>query len=105
MALPVSSTTALLEYFSSNFWPYLLWFLGNTLLPFILGGAIAYCLDPVADRLQRFGLVELTCHNNHHTGRHASFCTCHFTNCAPTVEQAFALFNTAPTITAECGVF
>lgn len=33
-----------------------LWLLGNVLLPFILGSAIAYCLDPVADRLERWGL-------------------------------------------------
>lgn len=33
----------------------ILWFLGNVLLPFVLGGAIAYCLDPVADRLERMG--------------------------------------------------
>lgn len=32
-----------------------LWFLGNILLPFILGGAIAYFLDPVADRLEKMG--------------------------------------------------
>ncbi|WP_295316133.1 AI-2E family transporter [Roseobacter sp.] len=34
----------------------LLWSLGHVLLPFILGGAIAYFLDPLADRLERFGL-------------------------------------------------
>lgn len=33
----------------------LLWFLGDVLLPFVLGGAIAYFLDPVADRLERAG--------------------------------------------------
>lgn len=32
-----------------------LWFLGDVLLPFILGGAIAYFLDPVADRLEKMG--------------------------------------------------
>lgn len=32
-----------------------LWYLGDVLLPFILGGAIAYFLDPVADRLERMG--------------------------------------------------
>ncbi|MFW2542058.1 AI-2E family transporter [Primorskyibacter sp. 2E107] len=32
-----------------------LWFLGDVLLPFVLGGAIAYFLDPVADRLERGG--------------------------------------------------
>ncbi|HMS95798.1 MAG TPA: AI-2E family transporter, partial [Tabrizicola sp.] len=34
----------------------LLWFLGNVLLPFVVGGAIAYFLDPLADRLERMGL-------------------------------------------------
>ena len=33
-----------------------LWFLGDVILPFVLGGAIAYCLDPIADRLERAGL-------------------------------------------------
>jgi len=33
-----------------------LWFLGHVLLPFVIGGAIAYFLDPVADRLERAGL-------------------------------------------------
>ena len=37
----------------------LLWLLGNVLLPFIVGGAIAYFLDPVADRLQRAGLSRV----------------------------------------------
>lgn len=32
-----------------------LWYLGDVLLPFVLGGAIAYFLDPIADRLQRLG--------------------------------------------------
>ncbi|WP_458792452.1 AI-2E family transporter [Yoonia sp. MH D7] len=36
-----------------------LWLLGNVILPFILGGAIAYLLDPVADRLQRLGLSRI----------------------------------------------
>jgi len=33
-----------------------LWYLGDVILPFVLGGAIAYCLDPVADWLERLGL-------------------------------------------------
>jgi predicted PurR-regulated permease PerM len=33
-----------------------LWLLGDTLLPFLLGAAMAYFLDPVADRLERLGL-------------------------------------------------
>lgn len=37
----------------------LLWFLGDVILPFLVGGAIAYFLDPVADRLERAGLSRL----------------------------------------------
>lgn len=33
-----------------------LWLLGATLLPFLLGAALAYFLDPLADRLQRLGM-------------------------------------------------
>ncbi|WP_078606115.1 AI-2E family transporter [Thioclava sediminum] len=33
-----------------------LWWLGNVILPFIMGGAIAYFLDPLADRLEKLGL-------------------------------------------------
>jgi len=36
-----------------------LWFLGDVLLPFLVGGAIAYFLDPVADRLERLGLSRV----------------------------------------------
>ncbi len=36
-----------------------LWYLGNVLLPFVVGGAIAYFVDPVADRLERAGLSRV----------------------------------------------
>ena len=36
-----------------------LWFLGDVILPFVLGGAIAYLLDPIADRLERLGLSRI----------------------------------------------
>lgn len=38
---------------------FLLWALGNVLTPFILGGAVAYCLDPIADRLEKWGLSRV----------------------------------------------
>ncbi len=55
MALPVSDQ---LKYWgiAAAVFSVVLWFLGDVLLPFVLGGAIAYCLDPVADRLERMGL-------------------------------------------------
>ena len=37
-----------------------LWFLGEVMAPFLVGGAIAYFLDPVADRLERLGLSRIT---------------------------------------------
>ncbi|MCK0142217.1 AI-2E family transporter [Aliiroseovarius sp. F20344] len=36
-----------------------LWFLGDVIMPFILGGAIAYFLDPVADRLEKAGFSRV----------------------------------------------
>lgn len=36
-----------------------LWALGSVMAPFLVGGAIAYFLDPVADRLQRAGLSRV----------------------------------------------
>ncbi|SHK01470.1 Predicted PurR-regulated permease PerM [Shimia gijangensis] len=36
-----------------------LWYLGDIMLPFVLGGAIAYFLDPVADRLEKMGLSRV----------------------------------------------
>ncbi len=55
MPLPVNLQ---LRYWSiaSAVFLIVLWVLGNQLLPFVLGGAIAYFLDPVADRLERWGL-------------------------------------------------
>jgi predicted PurR-regulated permease PerM len=54
MALPVRDQ---LKYWGivTAIFLILLWFLGDVILPFILGGAIAYFLDPVADRLERMG--------------------------------------------------
>ncbi len=37
----------------------LLWFLADVLLPFAAGLAIAYLLDPVADRLEKWGISRL----------------------------------------------
>ncbi len=37
----------------------LLWFMGNTIVPFVVGAAIAYFLDPVADRLEAAGLSRV----------------------------------------------
>ncbi len=37
-----------------------LWGLGNAIMPFIMGAAVAYLFDPLADRLERHGLSRTT---------------------------------------------
>ena len=37
----------------------LLWLLGEILLPFVVGMALAYLLDPVANRLERYGMPRI----------------------------------------------
>ncbi|MBA3324797.1 MAG: AI-2E family transporter [Rhodobacteraceae bacterium] len=52
------STKRQLQFWGAGFALFVLfmWLLGGTLLPFIAGAAIAYLLDPLADRLQRLGM-------------------------------------------------
>ena len=54
MALPVRDQV---KYWGAATAVFLvvLWYLGDVILPFVLGGAVAYFLDPVADRLERMG--------------------------------------------------
>ena len=100
MALPVREQ---LKYWgiAAAVFLIVLWFLGDVLLPFLLGGAIAYFLDPVADRLERMGLSR-------------TFATMLITLCAvlifvlmallviPTlVQQSINLFNIAPELAAN----
>ncbi|WP_099825513.1 AI-2E family transporter [Oceaniglobus indicus] len=55
MALPVRDQ---MKYWgiAAAVFLFLLWWLGDVILPFLLGGGIAYLLDPLADRLQKLGL-------------------------------------------------
>ncbi len=83
----------------------LLWLLSGVMLPFVLGMAIAYMLDPVADRLETVGFSRV-------------WATVTITICAilvfvlmallvvPTmVEQALALVNTAPHLINDLQAF
>ena len=54
MALPVRDQVKYWGIAAAVF-VLVLWFLGDVILPFVLGGAVAYFLDPVADRLERMG--------------------------------------------------
>ncbi len=54
MALPVRTQ---LKYWgiASVLFLVAMWYLGDAILPFVLGAAVAYFLDPVADRLEALG--------------------------------------------------
>ena len=54
MALPVQDQVKYWGIVTAVFF-VALWYLGDVILPFVLGGAIAYFLDPVADRLETMG--------------------------------------------------
>jgi predicted PurR-regulated permease PerM len=58
MALPIREQ---LKYWGAALALFFLalWFLGSVILPFLVGGALAYFLDPVADKLQRLGLSRI----------------------------------------------
>ncbi len=55
MALPASTQAKYWAIAAAVFFAAL-WFLGDVILPFVLGSAIAYFLDPLADRLEAAGL-------------------------------------------------
>ncbi|PZX16279.1 putative PurR-regulated permease PerM [Palleronia aestuarii] len=58
MALPVRDQ---LKYWgiAALVFLLLLWWLGNVIMPFLLGAALAYLLDPIADRFERLGLSRV----------------------------------------------
>ncbi|SIO31346.1 Predicted PurR-regulated permease PerM [Rhodovulum sp. ES.010] len=55
MALPVRDQMKYWGLAAAVFFA-ILWVLGDVITPFLLGAAIAYFLDPIADRLERLGL-------------------------------------------------
>lgn len=58
MALPVRDQLKYWGIAAAVFFA-LLWLLSDVILPFVLGAAIAYLLDPIADWLQRRGLSRI----------------------------------------------
>ena len=104
MALPVKDQ---LKYWgiASAVFLVVLWFMGDVLLPFVLGSAVAYFLDPVADRLQRMGLSRAMA-----TALITIVAVLIFVIMAllviPTlVSQAINLFEIAPDLTRRLSVF
>ena len=104
MALPVQQQLRIWSVAAAVFL-VVLWFLGDVILPFVLGGAIAYCLDPIADWLERLGLSRALA-----TVLITLFAILIFVVMAlaviPTlVEQAVALANAAPELLSQLRQF
>ncbi|MEN9062645.1 AI-2E family transporter [Ponticoccus litoralis] len=104
MALPVRTQ---LKYWgiAALIFAVVLWSLGNVLLPFILGGAIAYCLDPVADWLERLGLSRAAATAVITVVTILIFVIMVLAIIPTLVNQTVSLFNTAPQVFRDLQAF
>ncbi len=104
MALPIREQVRYWGIAAAVFF-VLLWFLGNVILPFLVGGAMAYFLDPVADRLERAGLSR-TAATSVITLVAVLLIVLLVLAVIPTlVNQLAALVNSAPEIAAKLQAF
>lgn len=83
----------------------LLLFLGDVLLPFILGSAIAYFLDPVADKLETMGLSRVMATLVITVIALLTFVIMALLVIPTLVAQAINLFEIAPDLTRRMGAF
>ena len=95
MALPVKDQ---IRYWTIATVAFLviLWFLGDVILPFVLGGAIAYFLDPIADRIERMGASRAVATTLITLGALLIFVLMALLVIPLLVQQAVSLFDTAP---------
>lgn len=78
-----------------------LWFLGDVILPFVLGGAIAYFLDPVADRLETMGCSRAVATSIITLTALLIFVIMGLLVVPLLIEQSISLFNTAPKLVQD----
>lgn len=83
----------------------LLWFLGGVILPFLLGGAIAYFLDPVADRLEAMGFSRSAATALISIAAVLIFLVAVLSVVPALVAQLFALINAAPDLFRQLQAF
>ncbi|MEZ5751196.1 MAG: AI-2E family transporter, partial [Paracoccaceae bacterium] len=76
----------------------MLWKLGDVILPFVLGAAVAYFLDPVADRLERLGLSRTAATVTISLGALAAFVIAALLLLPMLFEQAQSLIAMAPQV-------
>ena len=97
MALPVQKQLTYWGIAAAVFLA-MLWFLGDVILPFIVGGAIAYFLDPLADRLERLGLSRAAATATISVSAALIFLLAALLLIPLLVHQSIALANAAPGI-------
>lgn len=104
MALPVKTQ---MKYWgvASAVFLIALWFLGDVILPFVLGGAIAYFLDPVADRLEAMGCSRALSVAIITLVALLIFVIMALLVLPTLVEQSIALFNVAPQLAKDLQAF
>ncbi len=78
-----------------------LWFLGNVILPFVIGMAIAYFLDPLADRLEAMGLSRVLATTIISLLGVLVFVIATLAIVPILIDQASALINVAPSLFAN----
>ncbi|WP_375175679.1 AI-2E family transporter [Pseudooceanicola sp.] len=78
-----------------------LWWLGDVILPFVLGGAVAYFLDPVADRIEAAGASRALATALITLGALLIFVLLALLVIPTLINQALALFDTVPKLLNE----
>ncbi|MCA0919220.1 AI-2E family transporter [Pseudooceanicola nanhaiensis] len=82
-----------------------LWWLGDVILPFVLGAAVAYFLDPVADRLEAAGLSRVMATVTITLAAILIFVLMALLVIPTLIDQAISLFDMAPKLFDDLQTF
>lgn len=104
MSLPVSEQLKYWGIAAAAFF-VLLYALGDQLLPFFLGAAIAYFLDPIADWLEDHGCSRALATGLITIGGLITFVVVTLLVVPTLIQQSVQLFNMAPNLSRNLGVF
>ncbi|MDG2340454.1 MAG: AI-2E family transporter, partial [Paracoccaceae bacterium] len=104
MAHPINTQAKFWGIFTAAFLIFL-WFLGDMMLPYVIGAAIAYFLDPVADRLERLGLSRVLATVIISVMAALIFVVGALMIVPLLVEQTLSLFSIAPTLAGDLQAF
>lgn len=104
MALPVGQQAKYWGIAAAIF-ILMMWFLGDVLLPFVIGGAIAYFLDPIADWLERLGLSRVAATASITIAAILTFVLFALLVIPALVRQMLELFDTIPQLLKDFQAF